>query len=218
MDLQPSSVIVMDSLSFSLCELVDAELCWLCSCFLITALICLIYAVCRVSSSAWALTRVADPNAGQEELLPASAAGLGSQFSEIALVKEQGRWLRRCLRVFGVTHRPQSHVPLATNELLWGLWPKIPRLVLFIEWKLTYNLIFHWLIFTTEAASCQRGDGRINGNLVGGEKGLSRGRHLIDRSPASSWHQDRSRSMRKAVSFQPHPISTQLPMLACFYT
>lgn len=32
-------------------------------------------------------------------------------------------------------------------------------LALFIDWWLTYNLIFHLLISPTEAASCQRGEG-----------------------------------------------------------
>lgn len=62
-----TSVIVSDSfLAVSLCVSMDSAswLCWPCNSFLITALICFIYAVCRVSSSVWALTWVAVPSQG----------------------------------------------------------------------------------------------------------------------------------------------------------
>lgn len=135
---------------------------WPRSSFLITALVCFIDAVCRVSSSARAPAWVAVPNRGREERVPASAAGLGREVREIGR-----RWARLCLQVFGVIPRPQSHYPPESGAPAVGTWPcPFPLLALFIDWKLTYNLIFHLLISPTEAASCQRGDGGINGNLV----------------------------------------------------
>lgn len=123
-----------------------------------------------------------------------------------------------CLQVFGVIHSPQSHYPPASGAPAMGIWPCPSSLpALFIDWKLPYNLIFHLLISPTEAASCQRGDGGINENLVGAEEGPGRGRPLIDRSPASSWQQDSPRSMRKAALLWPYRVSSQLTMLPCSY-
>lgn len=70
----------------------------------------------------------------------------------------------------GLWGDPQSSIalpPQLAGAPAMGTWP-CPSLLraLFIDWKLTYNLIFHLLISPTEAASCQRGDGGINGNLV----------------------------------------------------
>lgn len=71
----------------------------------------------------------------------------------------------------GLWGDPQTSIALPTRQAefpLWGLGPVCPSepLALFIDQKLTYNFIFHLLISPTVAASCQRGDRGINGNLV----------------------------------------------------
>lgn len=69
----------------------------------------------------------------------------------------------------GLWGDPQTSIalPPASRTPTLGTWPCPSQLrALFIDWKLTYNLIFHLLISPTEAASCQRGDAGINGNLV----------------------------------------------------
>lgn len=122
----------------------------------------------------------------------------------------------------GLWGDPQTSIALPLGS--WGsrfalrTWPCPSQLLaLFIDWKLMYNLIFHLLISPTVAASCQRGDGGINGNLVWAGEGPGRGRPLIDRSPASSWQQDSSRSMRKAMSLWPYWVHSQLTTLPCLY-
>lgn len=71
----------------------------------------------------------------------------------------------------GLWGDPQTSIALPLGS--WGsrfalrTWPCPSQLLaLFIDWKLMYNLIFHLLISPTVAASCQRGDEGINGNLV----------------------------------------------------
>lgn len=149
--------------------------------------------------------------------MPARPAGLGIGLSTMAAVGERGdnfRSARRSLHLL-------SHYPLPWLEgfPLWGFGPSSPSqfLALFIDWKLTYNLIFYLLISPTAAASCQRGDRGINGNLVGAGEGPGRGRPLTDRSPASSWQQDSSRSMREAASCRFYRFYVQLTILHGFH-
>lgn len=78
----------------------------------------------------------------------------------------EGRRVQFCPQVF------KSFIVLPPPWLegfpLLGFGPAFPSAsrALFIDWKLTYKLIFYLLISPTAAASCQRSNGGINGNLV----------------------------------------------------